>query len=89
MKKLQVFFAVLSMVIGIGGAFAFTTKVDECTSVTFYAFNPDEGYVQVTFNPTLNCEGDTGACYYYNAGTTQVPNYKPCPTSYGVGPHVF
>lgn len=40
MKKLQVFFAVLSMVIGIGGAFAFTPKeFDPCPSTQLYYFN--------------------------------------------------
>jgi len=89
-KRMQAFCAILALILGVGGALAFTPKqLDPCAGATLYAFNPNTGiWVVVPFNGP--CDDVSGACKYYNAGTKTAPNYKPCDTGiYGVGPYSF
>jgi hypothetical protein len=78
MKKIRVFFAILSVVMGIGGAFAFTPKTfAPCTSVTTFYYNTGTGYAVANIL-TGQCLQEEGNCLYFDAGPNATPRYQPC-----------
>jgi hypothetical protein len=73
----NLFFAVLSIITGVGGAFAFTPNHKTiCSSVTLYYYN-GTSYVQVG-STAGSCQDDfpNEHCYYYDPLNNH--KYAPC-----------
>jgi hypothetical protein len=78
MNKIKVALVALSMLIGVGGAFA--THCEQCENSPQY-INNGTGYVQVgDYGVDWDCVvGGGGACTYYRPDPVAHPNsYVPC-----------
>jgi hypothetical protein len=85
MKKLQLLFMALAFIVGLSSVFAFAPKHNSsCATITTLYYKSGTSYLIADANGT--CQGISGNCLYYNAGTPQSPDYLPCTDDYTVGP---
>jgi hypothetical protein len=79
MKKMKLALIAVAL-FAIGSAFAPISKAG-CEDEQQYIPNGSGGYTAVTIGVDGNCLAPSSpVCTYYNAGTTQNPNYQPCIT---------
>ncbi len=77
MKRLQAFFAVLSVITGICGALAFTPKHNYACTGTVYYYDGTNYVKKGTLTGTCQNNHPNEYCYYYDPTGTHT--YVACP----------